>query len=107
MFRRRISIKAKLYRGMADPSRLALLDALAGSPRHVSDLVAATGLSQPNVSQHLMCLRDCGLIISHRRGRNVFYRIASPRMQRLLRAADSVLDEVENRVRACRSYKLG
>ena len=56
-----IDLQAKLFRGFADPSRLGILDALRNGPLTVSEIVEATSLSQPNVSNHLGCLRDCGL----------------------------------------------
>jgi DNA-binding transcriptional regulator GbsR (MarR family) len=59
-----LELKAKLFRGFADPSRLALLDALRQGERTVTELVAATGLSQPNASAHLACLRECGLVFA-------------------------------------------
>ena len=67
----RTRLAAKLFRGFADPSRLAILQALRDGPRSVGQLVATTGLSQPNVSNHLACLRDCGLVASERVGRRV------------------------------------
>lgn len=47
-----LSLKAKFFRGLADTSRLARLEALRGGEKTVSELVTLTGLSQPNVSHH-------------------------------------------------------
>ena len=55
-------LKAKLFRGFSDPSRLAILDVLRSRAMTVSEIVEATGLSQSNTSNHLGCLRDCGLV---------------------------------------------
>ena len=52
-----IELQAKLFRGFADTSRLSILDALREGERTVSDLVQTTGFTQPNVSNHLSCLR--------------------------------------------------
>lgn len=60
-------LKAKLFRGFGDPSRLSILDALRNGPLTVSELIEATGLSQSNVSNHLGCLRDCGWSLPTRR----------------------------------------
>lgn len=49
--------KAKLFRGFGDPSRLSILESLARGPRMVKDIAQETGLSQPLVSMHLMCMR--------------------------------------------------
>ncbi len=61
----------------ADPSRRAILDRLAEGERAVGELVAALGLSQPAVSQHLKVLLDAGLVTVRREGRRRLYR-ASP-----------------------------
>ena len=70
---RRTAVKAQLFRGLADPSRLSVLEELRAGPATVSDLVAATGLSQPSVSMHLACLWECGLVERQRQGRFVEY----------------------------------
>lgn len=54
-----------------------LLRALARGPQSVGDLVAGTGLSQPNVSNHLARLRERGIVRSRREGRQVIYQLAS------------------------------
>ncbi len=58
-----LGLKAKLYRGLAEPSRLAILESLRGGEKTDSDLVVATGLSKPNASAHLACLKGCGLVV--------------------------------------------
>lgn len=100
----RTDLQAKLFRGFADPTRLAILDALRGGPRCVGDLVEATGASQPSVSNHLACLKDCGLVTSEREGRNVFYRASDPRVDALLRLAEELLADVGAGVAACTRY---
>lgn len=97
----RLALKAKFFRGLAEPSRLAILEALLDGPRTVSELVAATGLSQPNASAHLACLRDCGLVVREARGRHAYYRLADERVARLLRLADEILAEVALGVYLC------
>ncbi len=100
-----IRVKAKLFRGLADPSRLSLLEALRDGPRNVSTLVELTGLSQPNTSMHLNCLWCCGLLDKEVRGRFSFYRIKSDKVLRILEAAESVLDEVYDRIAECARYE--
>ena len=100
-------VKAKLFRGLADTSRLRVLEALRGGPRPVSEVVAATGLSQPNVSAHLACLWDCGLVEREQRGRFVYYRIADPRVEGLLALADDLLVTVGDDVYVCTRYRGG
>lgn len=99
-----LPIKAKLFRGLADPSRLAVLEALRDGPRCVSDVVAATGLSQPNASAHLACLHDCGLVARERRGRFVYYALTDKRVVKVLEEAEAILREVGAAVFRCTRY---
>ena len=99
-----LELKAKLFRGFADTSRLAILEALRAGPRNVGEITAATGLSQPNISNHLACLRDCGLVTSEQRSRYTYYRLADERIDRLLRQAEEVLSDVAQGVYQCTRY---
>lgn len=87
-----VAVAARLFRGLADPTRLAILLELLDGERCVSDLVERVGSSQPNVSGHLACLRDCGLVLD-RPGerRQVFYRLSGPEVVGLLRSAETLL----------------
>jgi DNA-binding transcriptional ArsR family regulator len=98
------SLKAKLFRGFADPSRLSILEALRGGPTTVTALTEATGLSQSNVSNHLSCLRDCGLVVSTQQGRYVSYQLSDARVDELLQLASELLAEVARGVYACTRY---
>jgi methanogenic corrinoid protein MtbC1 len=66
-----------LFREVAEPSRRLLLVELRSGPRNVSDLVAATGMKQPNVSNHLAKLRAKGIVRATKVGRHVFYSLAN------------------------------
>lgn len=91
-----ILMKSKLLRGFADPSRLAILETLRSGPLTVSDIIAATGLSQPNASNHLAWLRECGLVEAHQKGRLVYYQYTCRLVAALLCTADDLLIEVIN-----------
>lgn len=99
------ALAAKLFRGLGDPSRLAILQALRGGPLNVSQVVAATGLSQPSASTHLSCLWCCGLVSKSQRGRFVYYRVRSRAVHRLLTGADRLLQLVGTHVDACERYE--
>lgn len=96
-----LAVQAKLFRGFGDPSRLSVLASLRDGPRTVSAIVAATGLSQPNVSNHLACLRDCGLVTARPAGRFVHYELSDPRVAQLLALADELLADVARGVDTC------
>ena len=100
-----VADRAKLFRGLADPSRLAILEALRPGPLSVGQIVAATGLSQPNASNHLRCLSECGLVAGEARGRFVDYRLADLRIDEMLALATELLDGPARGVDACKSYR--
>src|SRR5436305_12358588 len=76
------NLKAKLYRGFADPSRLSSLEALRAGPLTVSAIVAKTGLSRTNVCNHLRCLADCNLVLSTPHGRYHLTQLSHPNTAR-------------------------
>jgi DNA-binding transcriptional ArsR family regulator len=98
------TLKAKLFRGFSDPSRLSILEVLRNGPRTVGEIVEATGLSQPNVSNHLSCLRDCDLVTTQQQGRYVHYQLADERVAQFLRLADELLADVAHGVYQCTRY---
>ena len=100
-----IFTKAKLMRGFSDPSRLSILEILIDGPRRVSEIVMATGLSQPNVSTHLSCLRNCGLVSTQQQGKFVIYQLSDPRVYEILNLTSSLLADVARGVYECTRYE--
>ena len=72
-----LETEAKFFKGLADKSRLAILETLLEGERTVADIVKMTGLSQPNVSAHLACLLDCGMVRKRRDGQWTLYQASS------------------------------
>ncbi len=99
-----IELQAKLFRGFSDPSRLAILEALRAGSLTVTGIVEVTKLTQSNVSNHLGCLRDCGLVTCKQQGRYVHYELSDERVGQLLRLADELLAEVAKGVYECTRY---
>ena len=91
------AIKAKLFRGLSDPSRLGILEALRNGPLSVSEIVATTGLSQSNTSNHLSCLTDCGLVSRSQKGRNVIYQISDPARRGAAGSGEQLLSDAARR----------
>lgn len=102
----RLALEAKLFRGFGDASRLAILDALRKGPLTVSEIVETTALSQSNVSNHLGCLRDCGLVVGEQAGRYVTYHLSDDRAGELLGLAESLLADVARGVYECTRYSV-
>jgi ArsR family transcriptional regulator len=78
-----IPLVALRFKALGEPARLALLVELQGGERSVSDLVASTGRTQPNVSQHLKEMARAGLVEARREGARVYYRICDPYLSRI------------------------
>lgn len=100
-----VGIAAKLFRSLGDQTRLALLLALLDGERRVTDLVQQVGTSQANVSSHLICLRECGLVAARPDGRQTFYRVATGEVETLLRAAEGLLAETGDSIELCKKYR--
>jgi DNA-binding transcriptional ArsR family regulator len=98
------TLTAKLFRGFSDPSRLAILDALRAGPLTVTEIMEATGLSQSNASNHLRCLRECGLVVCAQENHYVRYQLSDQRVARLLRLADELLADVAKGIYECTRY---
>lgn len=99
-----LAIKSKLFRGFGDSSRLSILDSLRNKPLTVSEIVGVTGLTQSNASNHLGCLRDCGLVVAEQNGRYVTYRLSDDRVDDILALAESLLADAARGVYECTRY---
>ncbi|WP_327418441.1 ArsR/SmtB family transcription factor [Streptomyces sp. NBC_01233] len=75
-----IEVLARFGRALADPIRCRILLALRQAPAHPSDLADALGISRTRLSNHLACLRDCGLVLAVPDGRRSRYELADPRL---------------------------
>lgn len=100
-----LSTTAKLFRGLGDPSRLFILLAMKGPPKNVGEIVAETGLSQSNVSNHLACLLDCGLVVREREGRFAYYSLSDRMVGELLDTAENLVAHVARGVEGCLRYQ--
>jgi ArsR family transcriptional regulator, arsenate/arsenite/antimonite-responsive transcriptional repressor len=76
---------SRQFAALADPVRLRLVSLLSTTDGAVCacDLVAPVGRSQPTVSHHLKVLAEAGLVISERRGRNVWYAVVPAALEAL------------------------
>jgi DNA-binding transcriptional ArsR family regulator len=92
---------------LGDPTRLAILLALWHGERRVVDLVQELETSQSNVSGHLACLKECGLVADRPEGRQVFYRIAVLEVQDVLRAAEEISEATGYAIELCPNYGPG
>lgn len=72
---------ARIGRALADPTRCRLLVALLDGPGYPARLASQLGLSRSNVSNHLACLRGCGIVTASLEGRQTRYDLADARLR--------------------------
>jgi ArsR family transcriptional regulator len=94
-----LELIAQRFRALADPTRLALLQAMFERERSVQDLCAMTGTSQANASKHLGLLLEQGLVARRRDGLFTHYRIADPTLEHLCRLVCGSLAERHETIR--------
>jgi DNA-binding transcriptional ArsR family regulator len=77
-------VLARFGHALSDPTRSRLLLALREAPGYPADLAAALGVSRQSLSNHLACLRGCGLVVAAPEGRRTRYELADPRLAHAL-----------------------
>lgn len=110
MYCKRVSIETRLPairrigRALADPTRSRVLLTLLEGARFPADLADDLQISRQSVSNHLACLRDCGLVVAEPIGRRVRYDIADARLRHALSDLLGVLLLVDDH---CASERTG
>ena len=79
-----LDVMNRLGRAMADPNRSRILMSLIERPGYPGALARELDLTRPNVSNHLTCLRGCGLVVATPEGRQTRYEIADAHLARAL-----------------------
>src|SRR5690625_3737579 len=82
----RLDVMNRLGRAMADPTRSRILMTLLDGPSYPAVLSRELELTRSNVSNHLTCLRDCGIVVAEPEGRQTRYEIADPHLAAALTA---------------------
>ena len=82
---------AELFRILGQPVRIQILLVIGQGEACVCHLEAYLGLRQAAISQHLMVLRDAGLVTTIRDGRNIFYRLSRPELLEVVRQAARIV----------------
>ncbi|MET7697592.1 metalloregulator ArsR/SmtB family transcription factor [Streptomyces sp. NPDC005485] len=75
-----IEVLARFGRALADPIRCRILLTLRESPAYPAELADTLGISRTRLSNHLACLRDCGLVVTVPDGRRTRYELADERL---------------------------
>lgn len=95
----RVDVMNRLGRAMADPTRSRILLSLLAGPGYPAELARELELTRTNVSNHLTCLRGCGIVVAEPEGRKTRYEIADPHLTAALTALVDVTLAVDERTR--------
>ena len=85
-------LQSKLFKALMHPVRLAILDCLREGEQCVCHLEAHLGYRQAYISQHLMVLRDAGLVSDRKDGWNSYYKVVQPEIYQVIDAAIQLTD---------------
>lgn len=85
-----LGLLSRVGRALADPTRRGVLVVLMEGPSYPADLAHEFGTTRANLSNHLTCLRECGLVTATAEGRRVRYELADPRLGDALRLLASL-----------------
>lgn len=99
-----IDIKVKLLQGFAHKIRIQILESIRDEEKTVSQIVHDLKGNQSNISQHLACLKGCGLIVGRQEGKYIYYSLSNEQVRDLLSMFDVVLEEVQNDVASCKNH---
>lgn len=88
-------VLARFGHALSDPTRARVLLALREAPSYPSDLAELLGVSRQSLSNHLTCLRGCGLVVTVPEGRRARYELADPRLAHALTDLMSVVLAVD------------
>ncbi len=88
-----IALHAGVCKGIADPKRLLIINALRDGERPVMELCEELQLPQANVSQHLAVLRERGLVLTRRDAQRVFYSLTSDKITQAIDLLREVMAE--------------
>ncbi|TDS80360.1 ArsR family transcriptional regulator [Amnibacterium kyonggiense] len=91
----RLEVMNRLGKALADPTRSRVLLSLLEAPSHPAVLARELGLTRSNVSNHLACLRGCGIVVAVPEGRQTRYEIADGHLSRALTELVSVVLAVD------------
>ncbi len=98
-------ILMKFFKGLGDPTRLRIVEALLGREQNVSELIQLIRVPQSNISNHLACLKWCGYITTRKEGTTVYYRITDERVRQVVKLARSIIADHAEHLYACTRIK--
>jgi ArsR family transcriptional regulator len=92
-----VGFKAKIFKALADPARLQIIEFLREGEKCVCEIVPHLKMAQPLVSRHLRILKDCGLVNDRKEGNRRLYSIVDRRVLGIINAVPMELINILSR----------
>ena len=99
-----LDLKVKFLRAFGDKTRVKILECIKYEEKTVSQIVESIEGNQSNISQHLACLRGCGIIAGRSEGKYVYYGLRNQQIKELLDTFDNVFKQIEDNVACCNNH---
>lgn len=96
--------KVNFLHGFSHRTRIQILDCIKENEKTVSEIVDKIEGNQSNISQHLSCLKGCGLIKGRQQGKYIYYSLRNQHVRDLLTMIDVVLDETQEDMGHCENH---
>ena len=90
---KKYELRAEVVKALAHPSRLMMVDMLAGGEKCVCELQVGVGSDMSTVSKHLSVLKSAGIVTDRREGLKVFYSLQTPCVTKFLDCITAVLQQ--------------
>ena len=98
-----MDLKIKFLQGFSNKVRIQILECIK-EEKTVSQIVTDLNVSQSSISQHLACLKGCGLIVGRQEGKYMYYSLRNQQVHDLLDMFDVVLEGVQNDIACCENH---
>ena len=89
-------IHAEMCKVFSNSTRLKILNLLRDKELSVTELIKKTKLSQANISQHLSIMKSKGIVVSNRKGKNIYYNLTNPK---IIKAFDIISDVLAEKLK--------
>ncbi|WP_428910013.1 ArsR/SmtB family transcription factor [Niallia sp. Krafla_26] len=99
-----LDMKVKLIHGFSNKTRIQILESIKDKEKTVSQIVEEINGNQSNISQHLACLKGCGIIVGRNEGKYIYYSLRNQHIRDLFTMFDTVLEDVQNDVACCENH---
>lgn len=99
-----MDLKIQFLNGFSNKVRIQILESIKEEEKTVSQIVTDLNVSQSSISQHLACLKGCGLILGRQEGKYMYYSLRNQQVRDLLCMFDVVLEDVQNDIACCENH---